>query len=147
MRINAALLQFLQELGLAADVSDGESRENARGLVCFRSAGKHELKVGGRKIVGSAQRRSGGVFLQHGSILAGPRHLELPALLGGRSAGEADAQALALVTTDLAQLLQTVQTPSVLDDHALHLAACFGASLGLETVLADRRAGRASASA
>jgi lipoate-protein ligase A len=142
MRINKALLLFLKELGLDADISDGESRENARGLVCFRSAGKHELKVGGRKLVGSAQRRAGGVFLQHGSILAGPRHLELPDLLGGAGAAAEDALELAAVTTDLSQLLPAAQTPSVLDAHAVRLAACFGTVFGLETVLADRRGER-----
>ncbi len=132
MKINEALLAFLLKLGLDADISDGESRENARGLVCFRSAGKHELTVGGRKIIGSAQRRTGGVFLQHGSILAGPRHLGLPALLGGQAATAADAQALASVTTDLTQLLSEPQTPAILDAHAKTLATCFSTTLNLD---------------
>ena len=126
MKINEALLAFLLKLGLNADISDGESRENARGLVCFRSAGKHELTVGGQKIIGSAQRRTGGVFLQHGSVLAGPRHLGLPALLGGTASTAEDAQALASVTTDLGQLLGEPQTPDLLDAHAKKLATCFG---------------------
>ena len=67
--INRALMKFLRELGLSPDVSDGESLEEARGAVCFQTAGRHEVTVGGRKIIGSAQRRSGEVFLQHGSIL------------------------------------------------------------------------------
>jgi len=69
MKINRALLAFLADLGVVADISTGESREEARGLVCFRSAGRHEVSVAGRKIIGSAQRRTGGNFLQHGSIL------------------------------------------------------------------------------
>jgi lipoate-protein ligase A len=105
-RINEALLRFLRDLGLAADVSGGESREDARGMVCFKSAGRHEIHVQGRKLVGSAQRRHGGVFLQHGSILAGPGHLELPRFLlpaPGRPAP--DRAQLSLVTTDLGQLM------------------------------------------
>ena len=136
MKINAALLAFLRRLGLAADISDGESRENARGLVCFRSAGKHEVTVGGRKIIGSAQRRTGGVFLQHGSILAGPRHLGLPALLGGEHAAAADARELATVTTDLSQLLGAPQSPEVLEGHARLLAECFAATLDLSPAIA-----------
>ncbi len=106
MRINEALLLFLQDLGLPADVSGGESRAEARGQVCFKSAGRHEINVRGRKLVGSAQRRRGGAFLQHGSILAGPAHLELPRFLRPVPGQRApDSAQLALVTTDLGQLL------------------------------------------
>ncbi len=132
MKINEALLAFLGRLDVDANLSAGESRESARGLVCFRSAGQHEVKVRGRKLIGSAQRRTGGVFLQHGSILAGPRHLGLPDLLGGEHATAADAEALAAVTTDLGQLLGREQTPAILDKHARLLAESFGQALGLE---------------
>jgi lipoate-protein ligase A len=36
---------------------------------CFSFPSRYELLVGGRKICGSAQMRSHGVFLQHGSLL------------------------------------------------------------------------------
>ena len=36
---------------------------------CFSFPSRYELLVGGRKICGSAQMRSRGVFLQHGSLL------------------------------------------------------------------------------
>jgi len=132
MKINEALLAFLHRLGVEADISAGESRESARGLVCFRSAGKYEVKVAGRKIIGSAQRRTGGVFLQHGSILAGERHLELPALLGGAAGAAPDAKGLAALTTDLAQLLGRSQTDGMLDEKAQLLADAFGDTFGLE---------------
>lgn len=105
-RINEALVLFLRDLGLPADVSGGESRDDARGMVCFKSAGRHEINVRGRKLVGSAQRRRGDVFLQHGSILAGPAHLELPRFLHPDARRPApDRATLAMVTTDLGQLL------------------------------------------
>ena len=44
---------------------------------CFASTSRSEVVVGGRKLVGSAQRRTGGVVLQHGSILLGPDHLRI----------------------------------------------------------------------
>ncbi len=105
-RINEALVLFLRDLGLPADVSGGESRDDARGMVCFKSAGRHEINVRGRKLVGSAQRRRGDVFLQHGSILAGSAHLDLPLFLRPDPRRPAPARAtLAMVTTDLGQLL------------------------------------------
>ncbi|MFT5233515.1 MAG: lipoate-protein ligase A [Candidatus Krumholzibacteriia bacterium] len=132
MKINEALMLFLHSLGIAADISDGESRADSRGLVCFRSAGKHEISVGGRKIVGSAQRRTNGVFLQHGSILAGPGHLELPRLLGTEGAEASDAKQLAAATTDLTQVLGVVQTPEILASQALLLADSFAEALPLK---------------
>ena len=103
--INRALLILLERLGARPDVSGGESLTEARGLVCFRSAGRHELLVGGKKIVGSAQRRTGGVFLQHGSILSGPAHVDLLECLPGRGGDPAEREALRRATTDLAAVM------------------------------------------
>jgi lipoate-protein ligase A len=54
---------------------------------CFATALSCELTVGGRKILGSAQRRQGNAFLQHGSLLLGDGHLELSDLLTGPERG------------------------------------------------------------
>jgi len=132
MKINQALLAFLADLGLVAGISEGESREEARGLVCFRSAGRHEISVAGRKVIGSAQRRTGGVFLQHGSILAGPGHLELSSFLG--AGVKQDQGRIEAVTTDLGQLLGAVQTGNDLDALAPRLAAAFARILDLDLV-------------
>lgn len=126
-RINEALLTFLAELGIEADVSAGESKDAARRLVCFHSAGKHEIKVQGRKLVGSAQRRLRGVFLQHGSLLTGPRHLDLVRFLqSGTADNETDQTELAAVTTDLSRLLGREIGQGDLDRLAWRLAATFG---------------------
>jgi len=39
---------------------------------CFASTARHEIELDGRKLVGSAQRRTAGALLQQGSILLGP---------------------------------------------------------------------------
>jgi lipoate-protein ligase A len=36
---------------------------------CLVSTSRHEITAGGKKISGSAQRRAGGAFIQHGSVL------------------------------------------------------------------------------
>ena len=138
MTINRALVAFLAGLGIAAEISAGESREEARGLVCFKSAGRYEIAVAGRKIVGSAQRRTGGCFLQHGSILAGPRHLELLRFLRpGAPGADVPPALLALATTDLGQLRGRPCLPADLDALAPALVEAFAASLALEPVAAD----------
>ena len=46
-------------------------------IPCFSSSARYEIEFGGRKLVGSAQRRIGSTVLQHGSVLIGPAHLRL----------------------------------------------------------------------
>lgn len=43
--------------------------------LCFSSVGRYELKVRGKKIAGSAQRRYPTCLMQHGSLLLGDHHL------------------------------------------------------------------------
>jgi lipoate-protein ligase A len=47
---------------------------------CFARTGRYEIESDGRKLVGSAQRRQGGCFLQHGSVLLGVDEPRLRAL-------------------------------------------------------------------
>lgn len=72
--ICACLIQGFAELGIevcmAGDCYYNNKDENKnRGSICFACPAPFELLVRGRKICGSAQVRSRGCFLQHGSIL------------------------------------------------------------------------------
>jgi lipoate-protein ligase A len=65
--IRDALLSGLRQAGL--DARRGRAREGSDRLeVCFAGATGFELELDGRKLVGSAQRRTPWAFLQHGSI-------------------------------------------------------------------------------
>lgn len=69
-RVNRLLVAALRRLGVMAAVAPGRGRAPAPGLSpCFDSPGQGELVLGERKLVGSAQWRDDGAFLQHGSIL------------------------------------------------------------------------------
>lgn len=131
--INRALMKFLRELGLSPDVSDGESLEEARGAVCFQTAGRHEVTVGGRKIIGSAQRRSGEVFLQHGSILTGSAHVDLLELLPSSERTEGRRRELITATTDLSRELGRELDDEDLDGLTDLLIASFAEVFFLET--------------
>jgi lipoyl(octanoyl) transferase len=75
--IAAGLLAGLRELGIAAEMVSrsgrhaGMVKSSPQEPACFSSPSWYEILVKGRKIIGSAQRRVGGAFLQHGSILIG----------------------------------------------------------------------------
>lgn len=51
--------------------------EEPTGVLCFASTAKNEVKFGGKKLIGSAQRKLNNVILQHGSILCGTFHQKL----------------------------------------------------------------------
>ena len=72
LTISQALIRGLSYLGITAELlplrrgvplpSDNASP------VCFATPSSYEVAVGGRKIIGSAQRRAHDVIMQHGSI-------------------------------------------------------------------------------
>lgn len=65
--IRDVLLDALRRAGL--DVRRGVGRGGADRLdVCFAAATGFEVEIAGRKLIGSAQRRTPWGFLQHGSI-------------------------------------------------------------------------------
>jgi len=71
--ISFGLKTMLEQLGVSCELEKGtvpDKREKtAASLPCFASTARHELKVNGRKIIGSAQRREKNRFLQHGSLI------------------------------------------------------------------------------
>jgi len=68
-RISQALTLGLRKMGLDPELAGPPPDDYKQGaLPCFSYPGRDELQVAGRKIVGSAQKRTGNKFLQHGSI-------------------------------------------------------------------------------
>ncbi|MGE5173964.1 MAG: biotin/lipoate A/B protein ligase family protein [Betaproteobacteria bacterium] len=73
--IAAGLLAGLRNLGIPAEMVSRGGRhahlvnEKDANPACFSSPSWYEIVVNGKKIIGSAQRRLSGAFLQHGSIL------------------------------------------------------------------------------
>ena len=62
------LVKALQTLGVEADL--GPLRKfHPSGDNCFAQLSPFEVHLGGKKLIGSAQRRGRGRFLQHGAIL------------------------------------------------------------------------------
>ncbi len=66
-RISAALLAGLTRLGIQAQAEGGVQGQETS-PVCFDATSQYEIAVGGRKLIGSAQRRRDGAVCQHGSL-------------------------------------------------------------------------------
>jgi lipoyl(octanoyl) transferase len=73
--IATGLLEGLRNLGIPAEMVSRSSRhaalvkKGAKDPACFSSPSWYEILAHDRKIIGSAQRRLSGAYLQHGSIL------------------------------------------------------------------------------
>lgn len=99
-KISTALQQGLALLGVATTIAGppaGQRRSQRlqRSHACFASTFHHEILFAGRKLVGSAQRRTLRGFLQHGSIL-----LDFdPGLLQGALRGKALSDLVSNVAT------------------------------------------------
>jgi len=73
--VSRVLCDALNRIGVDAEIARGtgeRGRPARRNAPCFGSTSRFEIVVGGKKLVGSAQRRIGELFLQQGSILTGP---------------------------------------------------------------------------
>lgn len=70
--IGAALAAGLRSLAAPVEMVPVQpSDPAAMPAFCFARTGSYELEVGGLKVVGSAQRRQGTGFLQHGAVMLG----------------------------------------------------------------------------
>jgi lipoate-protein ligase A len=92
--IAQGLLAGLKNLGIHAEMVSRADRlahlvkKGSKDPACFSSPSWYEIVVNNRKIIGSAQRRLSGAFLQHGSILIGyDPVLEAEVIPGGSAAG------------------------------------------------------------
>jgi lipoate-protein ligase A len=67
--ISEALIQGLKKMGIDAYLASEAPASYAKGnMPCFSYPARNEIEVDGKKIVGSAQKRLGARFIQHGSI-------------------------------------------------------------------------------
>jgi lipoyl(octanoyl) transferase len=78
--IAQALVEGLGRLGVPAEMVPVVPSASRPPAFCFARTGSYEIEVAGRKLVGSAQRRRRGGFLQHGSVMLGADAERLRAL-------------------------------------------------------------------
>lgn len=79
-RINGLLVHALTNLGVKASVAPRTERARMPDATpCFERPAEGELTFDGRKLAGSAQCRSDGALLQHGSILVADDQSQLTA--------------------------------------------------------------------
>jgi len=107
--VSEALLVGLQGLGIQGDLNTGKARPTpgvSRSPACFASLNHCEITVDGKKLVGSAQKRTSKAFLQHGSLIIESDHALFTSVLKFNSESEraATRQRLMDSTTSLNQV-------------------------------------------
>lgn len=123
--IGAALAAGLRHLGAPVEMVPVQpSDPAAMPAFCFARTGSYELEVAGRKLVGSAQRRQGAGFLQHGSVMLGAEPERL------RRVFPAEADPLGGMTT----LERVLGRRPTFEETARALARGFAEVHGLELV-------------
>lgn len=128
--IAEVLLLALCRLGLPAQLVPGKPRsggQHAMKAVCFSTPSQYELVIDGRKVAGSAQKRHGQAFLQHGSI---PIEMDLD-LLGKALKTEGEGAA-ADVLQSVGWLNRWSSRPLAAAEVEARLAATFASHLGIE---------------
>ena len=116
-QISEALVRGLRELGVDVALEKSQPHfpslyRSPSAVACFASVARYEIHIGGRKLVGSAQRRftradGREVVLQHGSILLGDDHQRMVGFLKGLGGDQRDQLKLELRqnTVDLSSAL------------------------------------------
>jgi lipoate-protein ligase A len=67
--ISDALNRSLVRMGIESRLAENTQADYARGTMpCFAQPARDEIEMEGKKIIGSAQKRTGNKFIQHGSI-------------------------------------------------------------------------------
>jgi len=68
-KISEGLMCGLRKMGLHPYLAEKAPAKYIHGnLPCFSYPSRHEVEISSRKVIGSAQKREGGKFVQHGSI-------------------------------------------------------------------------------
>jgi len=112
-RMTAVLVASLNALGVPAQRAAAPAgaverprRTDGPAAPCFASTTRHEVVLEGRKLVGSAQRRTATALLQQGSLLLGTGHRRLADYLALPDAARERARwRLAQVAADAGEVL------------------------------------------
>jgi lipoate-protein ligase A len=84
--ISEALNHCLQRMGIGSHLAKDTTSEDALGTMpCFAQPARDEIEMDGKKIIGSAQKRTGKKFIQHGSI---PLEKETELLISASQSGQ-----------------------------------------------------------
>ena len=118
--VHSVLIDLLADYGINASLCQNERRESdsRQPFLCFQRRSPGDVLLADVKIAGSAQRRSRGAVLQHGSILlaSSPTAPELPGIAELAAIPFSFDQLVQLWASKLAEKLSMQYEPGILTD-------------------------------
>ncbi len=96
--LSGGFLLGLQELGVQSKLAPSEKRGDG-GTNCFASSAACDFLVQGKKLIGAAQCRLEGAFLQHGSLLLSMDERQWQEKTGGAMSGATSLELLGVLAT------------------------------------------------
>ncbi|MHB0875183.1 MAG: lipoate--protein ligase family protein [Anaerolineae bacterium] len=129
-RLSDGFLAGLRTLGVDGAMAPSGEHQKAASAACFDAPSRYELTATGRKLVGSAQWRSGGGVLQHGSV---PINGDVTELVDHLALSEADRQrARDLLWRRAGTVAQAIGRPVSFAEVSRAIAAGLAATLSIE---------------
>jgi lipoate-protein ligase A len=129
------LIAGLARLGVDAAIA---RHDGPAGPVCFASQQGADLRVGDRKLCGSAQVRRGGAVLQHGSVLLRRLPFDETDLLVAPGGGAAEREQSKVRLRAATVTLEDLGAPTEPREVAAALAAGFADALDLSFISTSR---------
>jgi lipoate-protein ligase A len=116
--LSSCLRMALKNLGIDSQTHDSDQLFNQlkrqQKLPCFLAPNRDEVMVDGKKLIGSAQRRTAGAVLQHGSLPISDAYQRLPDYLNiSEPERELQKSLLRRKTINLSALDPTITYPRV----------------------------------
>lgn len=143
-KISLCLARGLSLLGINAQLADTKAvpapKDPELAPACFSTPSGKELLAGGRKICGSAQTRTAGGFLQHGSLILNFDPLETATLLLAAQTPEQSAKLRRAVVSINEIILSTVSAETVSTVLQRGFSDELGVTLTEETLTPDEKA-------
>ncbi len=93
--LSRGFLLGLESLGVQSELAPS-TKPSEGGPNCFAQSAACDFQVGGKKLIGAAQCRLNGAFLQHGSLLLRMNSLEWESRTGGPMSGATSLEELGL---------------------------------------------------
>ena len=131
--ISLGLKQGLNNLGIEVNlINSGRSELNKKSYNCFLNKSNYEIGINGKKLVGSAQRRTSGALLQHGAIMIKIDYNRILKVFGEN--GESDKENIFKIGEKITSLSENMEMAPNVEEIKKAIISGFEKAIGISLV-------------